>query len=79
MQHPPVIKVAFPPDGGEVGAVDRGQVGPGRLGPVRRSRTGPQDVSRLWCFIAADLGKGDTFARALLEFSNAYAEQNDRD
>ena len=29
--------------------------------------------------IAAYLGKGDSFARALLEFSGAYAEQNDRD
>jgi uncharacterized protein (DUF2252 family) len=29
--------------------------------------------------IAAYLGKGDSFARALVEFSNAYAEQNDRD
>ena len=47
---------------------------PGRAVQVRavrscRSRTGPQDVSRLWCFIAGYLGKGDTFARALLEFS----------
>jgi uncharacterized protein (DUF2252 family) len=29
--------------------------------------------------IAAYLGKGDTFDRAILEFSHAYAEQNDRD
>ncbi len=29
--------------------------------------------------IAAYLGKGDSFARALLEFCNAYAEQNERD
>ena len=61
-----------------------GRGGPGRLGPVRRSRTGPQDVSRLWCFIAGYLGKGDTFARALLEFSDATpsrttATKNDRD
>jgi uncharacterized protein (DUF2252 family) len=29
--------------------------------------------------IAAYLGNGDTFDRALVEFSNAYADQNDRD
>jgi Uncharacterized protein conserved in bacteria (DUF2252) len=29
--------------------------------------------------IAAYLGGGDSFDRALLEFSIAYAEQNDRD
>ena len=29
--------------------------------------------------IAAYLGKGTTFDRAILEFSNAYAEQNQRD
>jgi hypothetical protein len=29
--------------------------------------------------IAAYLGKGDSFDRALLEFSRAYADQNDRD
>jgi uncharacterized protein (DUF2252 family) len=29
--------------------------------------------------IAAYLGTGDTFDRALVEFSNAYADQNDRD
>jgi hypothetical protein len=29
--------------------------------------------------IAAYLGKGDSFDRAIVEFSQAYAEQNDRD
>jgi hypothetical protein len=29
--------------------------------------------------IAAYLGNGDTFDRALVAFSNAYADQNDRD
>ena len=29
--------------------------------------------------ISSYLGKGDTFDRAILEFSKAYAEQNDRD
>jgi len=29
--------------------------------------------------IAAYLGHGTSFDRAILEFSNAYAEQNDRD
>ena len=29
--------------------------------------------------IAAYLGKGSTFDRAILEFSRAYAEQNERD
>ena len=29
--------------------------------------------------IAAYLGKGDSFDRAICEFSEAYAEQNDRD
>ena len=29
--------------------------------------------------IAAYLGNGDSFDRAILEFSNAYAEQNERD
>jgi sugar/nucleoside kinase (ribokinase family) len=29
--------------------------------------------------ISAYLGRGDVFDRALLEFSGAYAEQNDRD
>jgi sugar/nucleoside kinase (ribokinase family) len=29
--------------------------------------------------IAAYLGNGDSFERAILEFSQAYAEQNERD
>ena len=29
--------------------------------------------------IAAYLGKSDTFDRAIVEFSHAYAEQNERD
>jgi hypothetical protein len=29
--------------------------------------------------IAAYLGKGNTFDRAIVEFSHAYAEQNERD
>jgi thiamine monophosphate kinase len=32
-----------------------------------------------WIAIAAYLGKGDAFDRAIADFSTAYADQNERD
>ena len=43
------------------------------LGQIAHARSGDRVA------IAAYLGKGPSFDRAILEFSNVYAEQNQRD
>jgi hypothetical protein len=56
---------------GEVGGFDRLMGGTGRFDA--HARSGDRIA------IAVYLGGGDSFDRALLELSIAYAEQNDRD
>jgi uncharacterized protein (DUF2252 family) len=57
--------------------VPRGMAAYGRLCGWTLARAHARSGDRI--AIASYLGSGDTFDRALLDFSRAYAEQNDRD